>query len=97
MPQNTLVTTQTGGVKTALGVSASTVIKAAPGRIARVSVTTAGAAGAIYDSLTVAGVGASNLIATIPATVGVYAIDFSVTNGIVYVPGVSQVASFSYY
>ena len=97
MPQNTLVTTQTGGVKTALGVSASTVIKAGPGRIGRVSVTTAGAAGAIYDSLTVAGVGASNLIAVIPATVGIYTVDFPVTNGIVYVPGASQVASFGYY
>ena len=97
MAQNTQVFTQSGGISSALGLSASAVVKASKGRVARVSVTTAGAAGALYDSATVGGVSAANLIAVVPATVGVIALDFPAFNGIVYVPGAAQVASISYY
>jgi hypothetical protein len=78
------------------GISASTVVKVGVGRVVRVNVTTAGAVGAIYDSATVAGIGASNLIADIPATVGTYFFDWPFLNGLVYVPGSSQVVSISY-
>lgn len=84
------------GSQAANGLSANTVVKAAPGRLTRVSVTTAGAAGAAYDSATVGGIGASNLIGVIPAAVGVYLFDWPVNNGIVYAPGAAQVASISY-
>lgn len=77
-------------------VSAATQIKVGYTRAVRVSVTTAGAAGAIYDSATVAGVGAANLIAVIPATVGIYSIDWPCTAGLVYVPGSAQVASIAF-
>lgn len=97
MAQNTQVFTQSGGISSTLGLSASTVVKASKGRVSHVSVTTAGAAGAIYDSATVGGVSAANLIAVVPATVGVITLDFPVFNGIVYVPGAAQVASISYY
>jgi len=79
-----------------LGLSASTLIKAGSGRLSRINVTTAGAAGAVYDSATVGGVSASNLIAVIPATVGQYQFDWPVANGLVYVPGSAQVASISW-
>ena len=84
------------GSQSALNLSANTVIKAAPGRLTRVSVTTAGAAGAVYDSASIGGVGAGNLIGVIPATVGVYLFDWPINNGIVYVPGAAQVASLTY-
>ena len=95
--QNTQVFTQSGGISTGLALSASTVVKASKGRVARISVTTAGAAGAIYDSATVGGASASNLIAVVPATVGIYILDFPVQTGITYIPGASQVASISFY
>ena len=78
------------------GISASTLVKAGVGRVVRVNVTTAGAQGAIYDSATIGGVGATNLIADIPATVGVYFFDWPFLNGLVYVPGSAQVVSISY-
>ena len=84
------------GSQAANGLSANTVVKAASGRLTRVSVTTAGAVGAVYDSATVGGIGASNLIGVIPAAVGVYLFDWPVNNGIVYAPGAAQVASISY-
>jgi hypothetical protein len=89
------------GAKSTLNVSAATLITTAANpvgsRIARVSVTTAGSgAGSLYDSATVAGAAAANLIATIPNAVGVITIDFPVTAGIVVVPGAGQVVSVSY-
>lgn len=85
------------GAKTVLNISADTVIKNVKGRVARVSVLTAGSApGFIYDSATVAGASAANLVASIPNTVGVYDIDMPMSNGIVYVHGTAQVIAVSY-
>lgn len=84
------------GAQSALGLSASTVVKAASGRLTRVSVTTAGAAGAVYDTTTTGSVGVANLIGVVPAVVGVYLFDWPCLNGIVYVPGAAQVSSISY-
>jgi hypothetical protein len=47
-------------------------------------------------SATVAGIGASNLIASVPTVVGVYLFDWPCLNGLVYAPGAGQVASISY-
>jgi hypothetical protein len=85
-----------GGRQASNGLSANTVVKTGPGRIVRVSVTTAGAVGAIYDSATVGAIGASNLIGVVPATVGIYYFDWPVLSGIVYAPGAAQVASITY-
>ena len=77
--------------------SASAVVSAQSGRVYSINVTTAGATtGAIYDSSTVSGAGATNLIFVVPNTVGVTNLNFPFTNGLVYVPGTSQVASISY-
>ena len=78
------------------GLSANTLVKKDQGRLSRVSVTTAGAAGAVYDSATIGGIGAGNLIGVVPAAVGVYLFDWPVNFGIVYAPGAAQVASVSY-
>gem|GEM_PF-6902255 len=84
-----------------LNVSVSTVIAttpaAGPKRILyTIIVTTAGAAGAVYDTTTTGAVGAANLIAVVPATVGPVTLNWSCSSGIVYVPGAAQVANFSY-
>jgi hypothetical protein len=87
----------TGGTTTANNVAATTVIKATGGRLHKVNVTTAGAAGAIYDNnATGTGNTAANLIAVIPATVGIYTLDWPCVTGITYVPGASQVVSVSF-
>lgn len=85
-----------GGRQSSLNITAGTVVKAAPGKLWTFTVTTAGAAGAVYDTTTTGSVAASNLIAVIPATVGVYQIAFPVLRGIVVVPGAAQVVSVSY-
>lgn len=84
------------GGQAANGLSASTVVKAAPGRLVRVSVTTAGAVGAVYDAASVGAISAANLIGVIPAAVGIYFFDWPVLNGIVFVPGAAQVASLTF-
>jgi len=80
----------------ALNVAASTAIKASAGRVCRVIVTTAGAAGAIHDCATVGGVSAATLIAVIPATIGVYDFDASCTAVITYSVGAAQVCTITY-
>jgi hypothetical protein len=86
-----------GGSLSALNVTASTVIKAKPGTLFRVNVTTAGSApGNVYDTTTVAGAAASNLIAQIPNTVGTYEFEWPCKSGIVYVLGTAQVVSIAY-
>jgi len=85
------------GTKTFFNITAATVVKATAGRVAKVSVIVAGsAAGSVYDHATTSGVGAANEIAVIPATVGVYNIDFPVSNGIVLAPGTGQTLAISY-
>lgn len=81
------------------GLSASTVIKAAPGRLGRVNVTTISGGtngGSVYDAATTGAAAASNLIATLPKTVGSYEFDWPFNNGLVYIPGTSEVVSISW-
>ena len=84
------------GEQTALNLTADTLIKAGPGRLVRVSVTTAGAAGAVHDAAAIGGAAAGNLIGVVPATVGIYFFDWPCVNGIVYKLGAGQVVSISY-
>lgn len=95
MPQYPLVPSQ-GGTANRLNITAATLVKATPGTIVRVSVTTAGAAGAVYDFGATTGQGAANLIAVIPAAVGVVTLEFPCRVGILVVPGAAQVVSVSY-
>jgi len=95
MPQN--LNPSAYAQSTLLNVTASTLVKSGLGRVFSVNVTTAGAAGGIYDVATTGAAGAANLIATIPATVGTYNyFGLPFENGLVYVPGSAQVVSISY-
>jgi hypothetical protein len=76
--------------------NAPTVIKAAKGYIARVSVIVAGAAGAVYDCATTAAAITANEIAVIPATIGPVALEFPCLTGITVLPGAGQIISVSY-
>lgn len=93
-----------GASRSSLGLTAGNNLVKGPltgpadGRIYSITVTTAGAAGAVYDSPTTAAIGPSNLIFTIPAVVGVYnfADGFPFGSGLVVSPGAGQVVSVSF-
>jgi hypothetical protein len=86
-----------GGNASKLNITAATVVKATPGTVYNVSVTTAGStSGQVSDVATVAGVAVGNLVFDIPNTVGNYPINFPCFAGIVVTPGTGQVLSVSY-
>jgi len=86
-----------GGNANLLNITAAAVVKATPGTIYNVSVTTAGSApGAVHDVATVGAAAAANLVASIPNTVGNYSLIFPCATGIVVTPGTGQVLSVSY-
>jgi hypothetical protein len=84
------------GAKSVLNITAATVVKATPGRLVKISVTTAGAAGTANDCITTGAAAAANLIAAIPAAVGVISLDWPCAVGITITPGAAQVISVSY-
>jgi len=84
------------GTTSSLNITAATVVKATPGRLVKINVLTAGAAGTASDCATTGAVAAANLICNIPATVGIYSLDWPCLVGIVITPGASQVLSVSY-
>ena len=85
-----------GGSASALNLSAATVIKASPGTVYTVNVTTLGSTpGAIYDAATTAGNVAANLVGNFEA-VGTYRFEFPCLVGILFEPGTSMIASVSY-
>ncbi len=88
-----------GASSSTLNVSATTVIATTPAggpnrTLCVIVVTTAGAAGAVYDYGATTGYGAANLLAVVPATVGPITLNVPCKVGIVYVPGAAQVANF---
>ena len=89
---------QQARLQTQLGISgAATLVKPANGNLVTITVTTAGSTtGSVNDSATTGGVAASNLIATIPNTIGIYYIPFTFLNGLVITPGTTQVISVCY-
>lgn len=85
------------GMDTRLNITAATVVKAAPGRVARVSVIVAGsAAGSVNNALTTGAAAASNQLFVVPNTAGSYVIDMYCSTGIVVVPGTGQTLAVSY-
>ena len=86
-----------GGSNSSLNITAATVVKATPGTLWTVNVTTAGSTvGSASDVATVGGVAAANLIAEIPNTVGTYVLTWPCKVGIVITPGTGQVISVAY-
>ena len=85
------------GNATALGITAATVVKAAPGVVVTVNVIVAGsAAGAIYDATSTSGNSSSNQVAVIESAAGTYAVNMPCANGIVVAPGTGQTVAISY-
>ena len=82
------------GTKSSQAIAASTLVSTAPGRLAVVSVTTAGAVGVIYDA-NATGV-TTKPIYSIPAALGAVLVNVPVVNGIVVVPGAGQVVTVTY-
>ena len=85
---------QPGGDFSALNISSATVVKATPGILVTISVTTSGSPGAVYDANTTGGNTAANLIGAIPANLET--IYWPCFNGILIVPGAGQVVSVAY-
>ena len=83
------------GAQDAVNISSATLVKSGAGRVAVVSVTTAGSTtGSIYD--TNSSSSTTGKIYVIPNTVGVTIVNMPVSFGIVVAPGSSQVVSISY-
>ena len=86
-----------GSVSTALNITSAKVLKAAPGAVLVVTVVVAGSTpGTVNDCTTTGAAAAANQVATIPNTVGSYAINFPCLAGIVVVPGSGQTLAVSY-
>lgn len=83
------------GAQNSKSLSATTLVKNSAGRVARISVTTAGsAAGHIYDTISITDT--ANPIYVIPNTLGIYIVNFPANYGIVAAPGTGQVLTVSY-
>lgn len=83
------------GVQNAADLTAATLVRTGAGRVAVVSVTTAGSTvGKIYDANSTS---ATTLpIYTIPMTVAVFVVNLPVTNGVVVAPGTGQHVTVSF-
>lgn len=96
MPQYPIVPRE-GGNQSNLNITAATVVKASPGTVWTVVVTTAGTtAGSVNDAATTGTAAAANLVFSIPNTVGAYELTFPCFTGIVVTPGTGQVLSVSF-
>lgn len=86
---------EVNGLSTTEGITAPTVVKASPGRLASVSVTVAGsAAGMIYDSSNTTQANAVWVIPSAIATNGEpYVVNMACDSGILVVPGTGQTLS----
>ena len=77
--------------------AAGAVVKATGGKLVTITVSVAGAAGAVYDNNALGGTNtAANQIGAIPAVIGVYTFWFPFLTGLVIVPGAAQVCSVSF-
>ena len=89
------VTPLSGRLST-LNITSATVIKATSGRLFKVSVIVAGAAGTINDCATTAAAAASNQVGTSPAVVGTIDFNWPMATGIVVVPGAGQTVAITW-
>jgi len=86
---------QVQGDKVSNGISAATSISSGQGRLARISVISAGSApGMAYDATSASAT--TNPICSIPNTVGIVEVNMPTNNGIVIAPGTGQVVTVSY-
>lgn len=85
------------GTSAKLAISTSNLLYTGAGRIARISVLTAGTTvGGVYDAATLATAVASAEVFVIPNVVGIYDVDWPVFSGIYIIPGTGQIVSASW-
>lgn len=85
------------GFTTSFNITAATLIKGVPGRVARVSILVAGTtAGTVNDCTTTGAAAVGNQIASIPNAVGVISLNWPMLSGIVIAPGAGQTLAVSY-
>lgn len=73
-----------------------TAIKTSAARVARITVVAASTtAGAVYDCAAIGSTAAGNLVFTIPATVGVYMLDWPMKSGVSVFPGAGMTLAVS--
>lgn len=85
------------GFSSTLNITVATVIKAAPGRMVRISVIVAGSAvGSVNDVATTGAAAVGNQIWVIPNAVGMTTIEWPCLVGIVVVPGTGQTLAVSF-
>lgn len=83
------------GTSSRAAINASTLVSSVPGRLVRVSITTAGSStGTIYDSSSTGTL--TKPIWAIPNTIGIVDVSIPVGIGIVVVPGTGQVVTVTY-
>lgn len=83
------------GTSSVADIDAATLVRTGAGRLATVSITTAGsAAGAIYDASVATST--EREVFSIPNTLGVVFVNMPVRYGIVVAPGTGQVVAVSY-
>jgi hypothetical protein len=83
-------------VQHTFNITAGTNVKTTPGKVLKMSVIVAGAAGTLNDIAAFGSAAVGNQIAVIPAVVGVYDINWTCTTGIVVVPGAAQVVALEW-
>lgn len=103
MPNNPAWSADTGtyvaGNNSALNITATTLVKSTPGRLASISVLVAGTTvGRANDAATTAGAAAANQILVIPQAVTTepLVINWPCKSGIVITPGTGQTLAVSY-
>jgi len=83
------------GTLNAANIATPTVVKTSAGRIAEVSVLTAGTApGIIYDGATLTAT--TKPLGVIPNTVGIFTVNLATSFGLLVVPGTGQVVTVGY-
>lgn len=84
-------------LKSAVHITAPTVVKASKGYLESINVITAGSTvGTVNDCTTTGAAAIANQIGSIPETVGPQTIRMPFQNGLVIVPGTGQVLSLSF-
>lgn len=91
MPQYPIPTTNVPVSSRRLNITAATVLKVGPGRLVKLVVVVAGAAGTVNDCATTGAAAASNELCALPAVVGPIEMNVAFQTGLVITPGAAQV------
>lgn len=90
MPQNPIATASVPPSNRRLNITAATVLKVGPGRLVKLVVIVAGAAGTVNDCATTGAAAAANELAALPAVVGPIDMNVLFQTGLVVTPGAGQ-------